>query len=79
MDEPTSGLDTKASNEFSGILQKMSSEGVAIFMTTHDLFRAKETGTRVGIMKQGRLGNTCDTEGHQFTGLARIYPEHMHD
>ena len=79
LDEPTSGLDPKASNEFSGLLQKMSSEGVAIFMTTHDLFRAKETGTRVGIMKQGRLVDTFDTEGLQLTDLERIYLEHMHD
>ena len=79
LDEPTSGLDPKASNEFSGLLQKMSSEGVAIFMTTHDLFRAKETGTRVGIMKHGRLVDTLDTEGLQHTDLERIYLEHMHD
>ena len=53
--------------------------GVAIFMTTHDLFRAKETGTRVGIMKRGRLVDTFDTEGLQHTDLERIYLEHMHD
>ncbi|MEE2821723.1 MAG: ABC transporter ATP-binding protein [Acidobacteriota bacterium] len=79
LDEPTSGLDPKASNEFSGLLQKLSSEGVAVFMATHDLFRAKETGTRVGIMKHGRLVDTLDTEGLQHTDLERIYLEHMHD
>ena len=79
LDEPTSGLDPKASNEFSGLLQNMSSQGVAIFMTTHDLFRAKETGTRIGIMKQGRLVDTLGTEGLQHSDLERIYLEHMHD
>ena len=79
LDEPTSGLDPKASNEFSGLLQNLSSEGVAVFMATHDLFRAKETGTRVGIMKHGQLVDTMDTEGLQHTDLERIYLEHMHN
>lgn len=55
LDEPTSGLDPKASNEFSELLKKLSGSGAAILMATHDLFRAKETGTRVGIMKHGHL------------------------
>ncbi|MBC7798307.1 MAG: ABC transporter ATP-binding protein, partial [Pyrinomonadaceae bacterium] len=50
LDEPTSGLDPKASNEFSELLKKLSAKGCAILMATHDLFRAKESGTRVGIM-----------------------------
>ena len=37
LDEPTSGLDPKASNEFSDLLVKLSSEGCAILMATHDL------------------------------------------
>lgn len=55
LDEPTSGLDPKASNEFSLLLQRMSQQGVAVLMATHDLFRARESGTRIGIMRQGRL------------------------
>jgi ABC-2 type transport system ATP-binding protein len=54
LDEPTSGLDPKAANEFSELLKKLSGNNAAILMATHDLFRAKETGTRVGIRK--RLG-----------------------
>ena len=53
LDEPTSGLDPKASNEFSQLLEQLKVEGAAILMATHDLFRAKETGTRVGIMREG--------------------------
>jgi ABC-type multidrug transport system ATPase subunit len=55
LDEPTSGFDPKAPNEFSALLNKLSGQGVAVLMATHDLFRAKESGTRVGIMKHGRL------------------------
>ena len=55
LDEPTSGLDPSAANEFSQLLKEAGSNGVAILTTTHDLFHAKQTATRIGIMKQGRL------------------------
>jgi ABC-2 type transport system ATP-binding protein len=79
LDEPTSGLDPKASNEFSGLLHQMSGNGVAVLMATHDLFRAKESGTRVGIMRHGSLVATLRTEELGHADLERIYLEHMHD
>lgn len=79
LDEPTSGLDPKASNEFSELLKRLSSSGAAILMATHDLFRAKETGTRAGIMKHGRLVATYSTPDLSHAGIERIYLEHMHD
>jgi ABC-2 type transport system ATP-binding protein len=78
LDEPTSGLDPKAANEFSSLLAQLSGNGVAVLMATHDLFRAKESGTRVGIMKQGRLVRTLDTVEVGHADLERIYLEHMH-
>ncbi|MCP9496651.1 MAG: ABC transporter ATP-binding protein [Pyrinomonadaceae bacterium MAG19_C2-C3] len=79
LDEPTSGLDPKASNEFSALLKKLSSQGVAVLMATHDLFRAKESGTRVGIMRQGKLVREMRTDELGHADLERIYLEHMHD
>lgn len=79
LDEPTSGLDPKASNEFSELLKKLSGQGVAVLMATHDLFRAKESGTRVGIMNHGRLMTTFHTSDIAHTDLERIYLEHMHN
>lgn len=79
LDEPTSGLDPKASNEFSELLKKMRDGGAAILVATHDLFRAKETGTRVGIMKHGRMVALLRTEEVGHADLERIYLEHMHD
>ncbi|HKQ79097.1 MAG TPA: ABC transporter ATP-binding protein [Blastocatellia bacterium] len=79
LDEPTSGLDPKASNEFSELLKGLSDKGVGVLMATHDLFRAKESGSRVGIMKRGRLMTTMRTEEIGHTDLERIYLEHMHD
>ncbi len=79
LDEPTSGLDPKASNEFSALLKKLSGSGAAILMATHDLFRAKETGTRVGIMKHGHMVAQYATSELGHADLERIYLEHMHD
>ena len=79
LDEPTSGLDPQASNEFSELLTKLSGQGVAILMATHDLFRAKETGTRIGIMKHGRLVAAMPTSELGHADLERLYLEHMRD
>jgi ABC-2 type transport system ATP-binding protein len=79
LDEPTSGLDPKAANEFSELLGMMRERGAAILMATHDLFRAKESGTRVGIMKHGRLVHTLDTNDIGHADLERLYLQHMRD
>jgi ABC-2 type transport system ATP-binding protein len=79
LDEPTSGLDPKASNEFSALLRRMSQSGVAVLMTTHDLFRAKESGTRVGIMKHGKLVAVHGTHEFSHADLERLYLEYMND
>ena len=79
LDEPTSGLDPKASNDFSMLLTDLAKRGVAILMATHDLFRAKETGHRVGIMKHGGLVEVLDTSQLNHRDLEHIYLRHMHD
>lgn len=78
LDEPTSGLDPKASNEFSELLKQLQAGGAAILMATHDLFRAKETGTRIGIMREGSLMRELATGEVSHADLERIYLEHMH-
>ena len=79
LDEPTSGLDPKAPNEFSALLRRMSDSGTAILMAMHDLFRAKESGTRVGIMRHGRLVETRGTDEVGHVDLERIDLDHMRD
>ncbi len=79
LDEPTSGLDPSASNEFATLLGHMKSSGAAILMTTHDLFRAKETGSRIGIMNKGRLVEELNAEDISHSDLERVYLNHMKD
>ncbi|NAS12182.1 ABC transporter ATP-binding protein [Poritiphilus flavus] len=73
LDEPTSGLDPKASNEFGLLLQKLRTKGVATLMATHDLFRAKEVGTHIGIMKDGSLRQQLVAEDISLSELEQAY------
>ncbi|MEC9072292.1 MAG: ABC transporter ATP-binding protein [Myxococcota bacterium] len=79
LDEPTSGLDPKASNEFSQLVSTLRDDGVAVLMATHDLFRSREVGTRIGIMKRGELVAQFDASDVSHTDLERIYLENMRD
>ena len=73
LDEPTSGLDPKSSNEFTLLLQLLASQNVAILMTTHDLFRAKETATHIGIMKEGNLIHSFKSAECSLKELEYLY------
>ena len=77
LDEPTSGLDPKAAEEFLEILGELKKEGKAILMSTHDIFRSKEIGDRVGIMKEGRLVMERTREELQDEDLVKIYIDYM--
>jgi len=77
LDEPTSGLDPKASNEFGQLLQKLRDKGVATLMATHDLFRAKEIGTHVGIMKDGQLKQEFIVDNITLNELEMFYLDTM--
>jgi len=73
LDEPTSGLDPKASNEFGLLLHKLRSKGVATLMATHDLFRAKEVGTHIGIMNNGVLKQELVASDISLAALEQAY------
>ncbi|MGG7664149.1 ABC transporter ATP-binding protein [Dyadobacter sp. BHUBP1] len=73
LDEPTSGLDPKASNEFSGIIKTLASQGTAILMATHDIFRAKEVASHIGIMKEGTLQSVIDAADISANELESLY------
>jgi len=75
LDEPTSGLDPRASYEFSQLLRKLSERKVAILMATHDIFRALDVATRVGIMEGGILRSEIATTEISPTALEAMYLE----
>ncbi len=77
LDEPTSGLDPQAGFEFIGLLKSLRSEGKAILMSTHDIFRAKEVADVVGIMNRGRLVMQRPASALVKDDLEQVYMQHM--
>ena len=73
MDEPISGLDPKATLEFTKICKELSRNGKTIFMATHDIFNAVNVGTSIGIMKEGRLVYTSNTNAINASELQDLY------
>ena len=77
LDEPLSGLDPAAANDFCDELARIRAGGAAVLMTTHDLFRAKELGGTIGIMRAGRLVEVLPAEAIGAGELERLYLHHM--
>ncbi len=80
LDEPTSGLDPKSGQEFLTLLIQMRDQGKSVFMSTHDIFRAKLIADRVGFMKKGRLvmmKTRKDLEGEDLTELYIQYMDEI--
>jgi ABC-2 type transport system ATP-binding protein len=78
LDEPTSGLDPKGGQEFVALLKELREEGRAILMTTHDVFRAKDLASNLGIMANGELAVTRTAEELVNEDLENLYITHVH-
>ena len=79
LDEPFSGLDPKAAFDFEKLIYKLRDEGKTIFMSTHEIFRAKEMADVVGIMKGGNLVMTRTRDELANEDLNRIYLDYIED
>ncbi len=77
LDEPTSGLDPSAGLEFTHLLTELRSEGKAILMSTHDIFRAKDIADTIGIMNQGQLVMEETSEELRDENLEELYVRYM--
>ena len=77
LDEPTSGLDPKGGAEFLELLRDLKKENKAIFMSTHDIFRAKQIADRLGIMTQGNLVKTLTREEIEEADLEQLYLDYV--
>jgi len=77
LDEPTSGLDPKGGFEFLRIIDALRSQGRALLMSSHDIFRVKSIADRVGIMRAGRLLELLDRDEIETKDLEKFYLEYM--
>ena len=55
MDEPTAGLDPVNAANIKDIVRRLQSEGVTIFLTTHDMTVADELCDRVAFIVDGEI------------------------
>jgi|SaaInl7_200m_RNA_FD_contig_41_742375_length_1034_multi_4_in_0_out_0_1 ABC-2 type transport system ATP-binding protein len=78
LDEPTSGLDPQAAAEFIKLLEELRGEGKAVFMSTHDIFRARALADRVGIMKGGKMIMERTRAELEAEDLEKLYLDYMY-
>jgi ABC-2 type transport system ATP-binding protein len=77
LDEPTSGLDPRGGQEFVTLLRGLRDEGRAILMTTHDIFRAKDLASNLGIMANGELVVSRTAQELRREDLVKLYTTHV--
>lgn len=66
LDEPTKGIDAAAKKDLTEILKKLKSDGVAVFLVTHDVEFAAECADRCALFFDGEIMSE-DTPGEFFS------------
>lgn len=79
LDEPLSGLDPSAASSLGEQIRMLRDDGCAVLMATHDIFRAKEIGDRIGIMMDGTLVNLLDAASLDAHEIEQIYLAHLRE
>ncbi len=79
LDEPTSGLDPQSGREFLEILVQMRDTGKSVFMSTHDIFRAKLIADRIGFMRKGQLVMMKTVQELAHEDLTDLYIQYMEE
>jgi ABC-2 type transport system ATP-binding protein len=79
LDEPTSGLDPRSGQEFLELLLELKEKNKSIFISSHDIFRAKYIADRVGFMLQGKLVMMKTNEELKGEDLNKLYVEYMQE
>jgi ABC-2 type transport system ATP-binding protein len=79
LDEPTAGLDPKSGQEFLKLILELRNKGKAIFMSSHDIFRAKLIADRVAFMRNGKLVMLKTRKELEGEDLNQLYMEYMEE
>ena len=62
MDEPTAALGVKETQMVSELIQELKSQGIGIFLISHDIHDVMDLCDRVSVMKNGKLVGTQRVE-----------------
>ena len=79
LDEPTAGLDPKSGQEFLKLLLELRDKGKSIFMSSHDIFRAKLIADRVAFMLKGKLVMLKTKKELEGEDLNQLYVDYMEE
>jgi D-xylose transport system ATP-binding protein len=60
MDEPTAALGPAETAEVRDLIRQLSSEGIGIFLISHDIHDVFDLADRISVMLQGKLVGTVD-------------------
>lgn len=74
LDEPTSGLDVQSVLVIREMVRRLRSEGVTIFLTTHNIEEASQSCDRVAFISYGRLAAIDSPESLRtaFAGMQSV-------
>ena len=79
LDEPTSGLDPSTAVSIHRLLMELKNEGMAIFLTTHNMEEATKLCDHVALLNEGRVvecgepDEICRKYNHQKTLMLHLY------
>ncbi len=72
-DEPYTGLDQDASEMLDGVLKSVAAAGRTVVMTSHDLARAEDLGTRFDVLNNGKIENSIKKQDMGTENLLAYY------
>jgi heme exporter protein A len=74
-DEPYTGLDQDASAMLDDVLRNVAARGRTVVMTSHDLARAEELGSRFDVLSRGMITASCTRQELESGNLLTFYKQ----
>ncbi len=62
MDEPTAALGPAETSQVRGLIRQLKSEGIGIFLISHDIHDVFDLSDRISVMLQGKLVGTVNKD-----------------
>jgi glutamine transport system ATP-binding protein len=80
-DEPTSALDPELRHEVLRVMQSLAEEGMTMIVVTHEMAFARQVGTRLIFMEDGKIavdGDPATLLGNPENARLREFLQHVH-